>query len=176
VRTTDGRRHLVYEIELTNTSARTLRVDRIASRDADTKELLRSWVGGSQVSSVMQKPAVDDMGNPSVEATDTLEPAETGTAFLNVPLDRGVPTPAQLIHRIDVTLTPPPTGIEFDGHLRHVIPTPVVHERAIELGRPLVGGRYLDGNGCCDASPHTRALLAIDTTSYLSPGRAQSTT
>jgi hypothetical protein len=165
VRTTDGHRHLVYEIELTNVTARTVRVDRIVSRDRDTNRPLRSWVGTSSISTVMQKPAVVS-GNPSVEPTDTLGPAEAGTAFLDVPLDRDDDVPSRLVHRVDMTVTPPPTGVVFDGKFRGVLPTPVIDERPVELARPLIGGRYLDANGCCGASPHTRALQVIDTTAH----------
>lgn len=158
VRTTDGHRHLLYEIQLTNVSKEaSVRVDGIVSRDAHTKQVLRKWTGHA-VFKVMQQPGV-----PS---TNTLGPREAGTAFLNVPLHRSDPRPTRLIHRVDVTMTPPPTGVVFDGRLRRVLPTRVIEKPPVRLGSPLRGAGYLDQNGCCDASPHTRALQTIGTSSY----------
>ena len=158
VRTTDGHRHLLYEVQLTNTSKEaTVRIDRIVARDAHAKRVLRSWSGGA-VAGVVQQPGV-----PS---TRTLGLHESATAFLNVPLGRGDGTPKRLIHRFDVTMTPPPAGVVFDGHLRGVLRTRVIDKPAVRIGRPLIGAGYLDQNGCCDKSFHTRALQTIGTTSY----------
>jgi hypothetical protein len=37
----------------------------------------------------------------------------------------------------------------------------------VVIGPPLRGSGYVNGNGCCGASPHTRALLPIDGNRYL---------
>jgi peptidase M23-like protein len=163
VATTDGQRHLVYEIQLTNVSHNaTVRVDRIYTRDANTKAILANWSGPSAISSVMQQP-----GAPATP-TDTIGLHEYADVFLDVPLPPGTGTPTKLVHGFDVTITPPPTGFVFDGKLRHVLPTPVLNQPAAQVGSPLIGYRYLDVNGCCGESPHTRALQGVGASLYLS--------
>jgi Peptidase family M23 len=158
VRTTDGGRHMLYEIQLVNVSPRTVQINAITVRNSRTKRIVASW-SGDAVTGVVSQP-----GNP---ATNTLGPREAGTAFLNVTLRKRGGTPKRLYHQFAVTVDPPPTNVVFDAALTGA-PTPVIDAGPIQLGPPVRGAGYFDANGCCGVSPHTRALQGIETTSYLS--------
>jgi hypothetical protein len=109
--------------------ARTVQINRIAVRDAHTDRLLRSW-SGSQVAGLIAQ-----IGVPSL---DTLGPHEAATAYLGVLL-RGGATPRRLVHEFDVTLTPPPENVVFNGQLHGALTRVITNPPPVKLGPPLIG-------------------------------------
>jgi hypothetical protein len=142
---TNKRVHLVYEILVQNRSSATLRFRRIEVRDPVRGRRLASF-GGRAIRRIL---AV----GPLRPAT-SLAPGQRGVLFLNVALAPAKPAPARLEHRFVISL----------GNRRMAVSdarTRVDPRHAVVLGAPLRGGRLLDANGCCGASPHRRALLPI---------------
>jgi hypothetical protein len=149
---TDGRRHLVYEIEVVNTSPLDIRMDSIAVLDGVTGATIASYAGEEEISPIMSTPLAP--------ATAQLAAAQNGIVWLDVSFPKGTKLPARLTHRFVTTVSGenfPTREIAWVGAATRVDRTaPIV------ISPPLKGTRHFDGNGCCGASPHTRAMLTID--------------
>jgi hypothetical protein len=153
---TDKRRHLVYEIGLTNTAPITQVVDAVRVVDPVAHRVLASFdtpdeIKGIMTSSTTSGPGVDELG-----------PNGAGMLFLNVELPLDARVPHRLVHRIDSSL--PDAGVDFslDGAA-----TSVSSQRAMVIAPPLHGRGYVNANGCCGRSDHTRAVLAVNGQSWL---------
>jgi Peptidase family M23 len=156
VAATDGRRHLVYEVQLVNVSPLNVRVDRVAVRNGVTGATIKVFVG---------KSIAPIMSTPLRPATRTLPAAQDGVLWLDVSFPRGAQVPARLTHRIVTT-------VGGRGFPKRVIAwvgagTTVDRRAPVVISPPLRGVGYVDGNGCCGASAHTRALLTIDGSRFL---------
>lgn len=146
----DGRRHLVYELALTNVTGGSARLEKLAIIDADTGATV-SELGPAELAKRATPGA-----NRGHETRD-LAAYQFAVVFLHVALAAEAAVPARLVHRIeahfevtnrDMTLTVGETEVV-------AAPPPV-------LGPPLRGKGYLAGDGCCDSIRHVRALLPLD--------------
>lgn len=163
----DGQKHLVYEVSLTNfTDARTmltgLRVVDPASNstvlDLSTAELAARTkpVGGADTGGVAGTP-------PGY--SNVLRAGQNGTVFLHVtiPADRAVPT--TLTHQLDIVADALPPGA-YDK-TETLAPVTVGDGEVPVLGPPLAGSNFIAADACCDAVRHTHALLPVDGSAYL---------
>jgi len=153
VRPTDGRRHVVYEVLLRNTTDVSVEVQSLAVR-AQGRTLMT--FAGADLTAVM---------TTARSHTSTLASGEGATVWLDVVLRRGRRVPRALVHRLTVRATLPggeSRTFTFDGAR-----TPVNRRPALALAPPLHGGPYLNFNGCCGLSPHRTALAPVDGTPYL---------
>jgi len=148
---TDDRRHVVYEVVLSNTDQTRLDVQSLAVRTAGGRTL-RSY-DGARVAEVM---------TPSV----SLAPGQSGTLWIDLALRRGAPVPHALVHRLKVLLTAPNGETLTARYL--VARTRISHRRALSIAAPLHGGPYLNFNGCCGLSPHRTAIAPVDGVPHLS--------
>jgi hypothetical protein len=153
---TDGRRHLVYEVLVHNTTGARIDVHSLAVRSANGGTLLT--VAGPDVPGVMTRV--------SREPTSSLASGEGAQVWLDLPVARRRQLPRALVHRLSVVATLPSgesRTFSFDAAR-----TNVVQRRAPSLAPPLRGGPYLNMNGCCGLSPHRTALAQVDGRNYLS--------
>ena len=161
VRGTDERRHLVYEIALLNTSASAQRIDLVEVLAGGRGALVASYAGPDAVKAIM----TDDVNVFS--PIDVLPPSGGGMLWLDVPFGRGARIPSRLVHRL--TTAP----LADDGVTTGEAITMLGAQTAVrpgsprEIGPPLRGAGYAVSNGCCGASPHTRATLTTDGIRYL---------
>jgi len=147
---TDGRRHLVYEVRIVNTSPLRVRFDRVVVRGASSARVFKA-VAGRAIAGILSTPL-----RP---ATRMLGPAQAGVLWLDVALRRTTRVPRRLVHRLVTT-------VSGRGFRKRVIAwrgarTKVARGGPVVVSPPLRGSGYYDGNGCCGAGPHTRALLSI---------------
>jgi hypothetical protein len=153
---TDNRRHLVYEIALINPTPFVQRVDRVEVLDA-AHRALASYSGPTAVRSVLT------LAGDSHAGLDVLPASASAMVWLDVSFAANARVPSRLVHRIDSTLmTSPARHFTLNG-----ASTAVSSRAPVGIGSPLVGARYVDANGCCGESPHTRALLTLDGKRYL---------
>jgi hypothetical protein len=153
---TDGRRHLVYELLIQNTTGARIDVRSLAVRTRTGDPLLT--VAGAEIPGVMK----DVSGEPA----SSLIPGEGGRVWLDLRLRRHRPVPSALVHRLSVVATLPSgetRAFTFDAARTRVRRRP-----ALLLSPPLRGGPYLNFNGCCGLSPHRTALTQVDGGDYLS--------
>jgi hypothetical protein len=143
VATTDGHRHLLYELVLQNTSAADATVDLVEVVDDVTPSPLARYAG-DQLAAILLFVAGDGTG--------ALLPGGEAVAFIDLALAPARRLPRRLTTRIRTTTAAGPAVT--------TAATAVVAEAPIRIGPPLRGADLLDLGGCC-ASAHTRALLAF---------------
>ena len=152
VSATDGRRHLVYEVLVQNTTDATVEVQSLAVR-ANGRALLA--YAGSELAAVM---------TTAHGHTSTLGPSQGATIWLDVVMRRGRRGPRALVHRLAARVIAPSgesATYTFDGARTLVRQRP-----ARSLAPPLRGGPYLNFNGCCGLSLHRTALAPVDGTPH----------
>ncbi|HRY15568.1 MAG: M23 family metallopeptidase [Candidatus Competibacteraceae bacterium] len=148
----DGRWHLVYELELRNITAGSAILEQVDVRDAGQLISLEMFAGEKLVERLEiagQRPAAA-----------LLEAAQFGILYLHLSFPDRESVPRILEHWITAQLTAAPPGQERGismGGFSEVGSAPV----AI-LGPPLQGGSYIAADGCCSSTRHLRALLPLN--------------
>ena len=150
VPTTDGKRHLAYELQLINAMGSDVTLKSL-SVNAGGEELLTLTGAGltywTRALGAGQTP------------TATLGPGQAGIVWLDVVLDGSAPVPTDLSHRIVVDLAKPmppllPAAMTEDD----VAPVTVSTREPAVISPPLTGPRWLDANSCCDMTAHRMAM------------------
>lgn len=147
----DGRRHLVYELELANATPAATTLEKIEILEAGTAKTLLAL----DHDDIARRLSIG--GRRGAESAD-LGTGQFGVIFLHVPLDAAVPSPSALVHRISLRLAlPKPVSLTETVGRTDVssAPPPV-------LGPPLVGKGFVAADGCCDTIRHVRALLPLN--------------
>jgi hypothetical protein len=154
----DGRRHLVYEMTVGNSAARTTLLS-VEVRDANNGHLIARF-SPTTSPNMMSSQA-------SANPTRTLAPAEGGLLWFDISLPRNARVPRALVHTITIRVAAAGQA-PVTRRMAGMASTRVDLRPAIRVGSPLEAGTYDDGNGCCTRSAHDRALLTIDGRRYLS--------
>jgi murein DD-endopeptidase MepM/ murein hydrolase activator NlpD len=157
---TDGQRHLVYELHLTNASRTPATVLSVDVRDGGRETRRVGVVAGAELAPQM---TLVGTGAP----TARLEPGQTAILWLHLPFARKADVPKSLVHRLAVSATGPGGGEPRPSTI--TAGRAVVSGRApIVIGPPLEGGGWVAGNGCCDGLGHRRAGLPLNGRFYVS--------
>lgn len=146
----DGKRHIVYEVAVTNVTGGDARFERLAVIDADSGAKLAE-LGPDELASRVTPGA--SRGNETRELTAY----QFAVIFMHVALAEGAAVPARITH--EVTAHFAVIGAEMTltlGEATVVATAPVI------LGPPLRGNGYVAADGCCDSIRHVRALLSLD--------------
>lgn len=154
VPTTDGKRHLAYELQLTNALDGDVTLTSLSVK-AGTDELLT--LAGDKLAYWMRA-----LGAPQTPTT-TLGPGRAGVVWLDVVLDESAPVPTDLSHTIVANLaTPMPPLLPATVTENAVAPVTVSTRQPVAISPPLDGPRWLDGNSCCDMTAHRMAMNPLD--------------
>jgi len=151
----DGRTHLVYELWITNFSAREAVVERV---DVVADEKVVATLDGAAVAGRLQ-PAGRG------EASATMAPSTQALLFVHVALAADAPIPRQLAHRVSARVAAAAPGRQEMRESGGA--TPVAQRDVVVIGPPLRGERFISADSCCDASRHTRAALAVNGRVYV---------
>ena len=151
----DGKRHLVYELALTNITGGDVQFEKLAVIDADNGATLAA-LGPDELAARVTP------GASRGHETSELTAYQNAVVFLHVGLAEGAAVPARIVHEITAHFAV--TGGNFTVRIGE---TPVVSTAPVVLGPPLVGQGYVAADGCCDSIRHVRALLALDGTFHL---------
>lgn len=136
VTTSDGQRHLVYELILQNVSDVDQRVVALDVFAPGRRSPLASF-SGAELGSILV--TADPSGN--------VPPADAALIFVDLELAPGERPPRALRQTIHT-----------EAGERIVANVPVIRERPIVVSPPLRGESFLDLNGCCRGG-HGRAVL-----------------
>jgi hypothetical protein len=150
---TDDRRHLAYELRLTNITVADLTIERVRVLDPSRGGRMVDELSGDKLASriVVFGGATDKRFGPGV----------SGFLFMDVTYATGARLPERLEYRFDVS-TSKPTGLTNNFRAG---PTRVSGEEPAQIGSPLFGKRWLTGEGCCDTlTSHRAAIFPIDGT------------
>jgi hypothetical protein len=158
----NGRRELAYELQLINRSQSTVTV---RSLQALSGSKVVEKLGGAGLEAVMQP-----YGQPTHSVK--LAPGQGAYVLMDVSLARKAKVPAELTHRIVVSMQPKQAAVALNYELA---PTKVTRREAVVLAPPLRGSGWVVANGCCSAftahrgtvlpvngAPHVAERFAID--------------
>jgi hypothetical protein len=146
----DGRVHLVYELDMNNFSSAEITVEKVeVISDGATLQTLDTAAVAGRLQPGGQR-----------DSTGTLVRSTRALLFLNVALAPGAKVPVELSHRVSLRVSAAPPGhqeFEESGGKTTVDRRPVAL-----IGPPLRGSRYISADSCCDAVRHTRAALPVN--------------
>ena len=146
----DGKRHIVYELALTNITGGDVRFEKLEVVDPDRGATLAE-LGPDELAKRVTPGA--SRGNETRE----LAAYQFAVVFLHVALAEGAAVPARITHEITAHFAVIGTDMTLTlGEAVVVATAPVV------LGPPLGGKGYVAADGCCDSIRHIRALLSLD--------------
>ena len=160
----DGKYHLVYELQLTNATPLTWQIKSLEVLNAaDHGQVFKVYSGDAV------KP--DNQIIPGKIPSDSLEGGETSVFFITFSVDKPEDIPEALTHLLTITI---PGGIpdgflDFLGlphgttELAQIVGTGEVDStNTILMGPPLRGKNWIAGDGCCTADHHVRAVMPIN--------------
>jgi hypothetical protein len=148
----DGRTHLVYELETTNFSSGNTTIEHLQVLDADTGDVVAT-LDAEEVASRLQPAGLR-------EAVDTFAPSMTALVFLHLSFSEASEVPDRLVHRLSLRAAAAPP--DQQQITEEVGLTEVDRREVVVVGPPLRGSNYLAADSCCDATLHTRAALPIN--------------
>jgi hypothetical protein len=144
--TTDQRRHLLYELVITNSGTTAVTLTRVDSVSVGGGNRVTRLEGDSLAAAFLS-------ADPQAPAL-TVSPGSLGVVFLDSVWPRSGDLPRGFKDVI---------GVERAGQAQSLrAPTvAVIDEDRIRISAPLRGPDFLDLNGCCDGA-HRRALLDLN--------------
>ncbi|MCU1696723.1 MAG: metalloendopeptidase-like rane protein [Mycobacterium sp.] len=153
---TDGKVHLAYELQLTNALGQDVTVSSVAVKAGD-KTLLS--LAGDRLPYWMRT-----LGG--TEPTSKLGPGQSAVVWLDVvidgPTDSTPAVPQQLSHTIVTNPMKPMPPLLPATMTEDVAPVTVSTHEPPVISPPLDGPRWVDGNSCCDMTPHRMALNPLN--------------
>jgi hypothetical protein len=156
VPTTDGKVHLAYELQLTNAVGQDVTVSSVSVKAGD-KTLLS--LAGDQLAYWTRTLGGKD-------PTTKLGPAQSAIVWLDVVIDGAKDStpavPQELSHTVVVNLTKPAPPLLPATMTEEVAPVTVSTDEPPVIAPPLYGPGWLDGNSCCDMTPHRMAMNPLN--------------
>lgn len=152
VTATDGKTRLVYELVLTNTTSQDVTLTSLAAVSGG-RTLLN--LSGEGLASWMR---VISTATP----TTTIGPTQTALVWLDVTLDDAAGVPGDLSHTVSISLPQPQPPVIEPAMTETIAPTVVDNRKPVTIAPPLSGRNWVDGNGCCDMSPHRVAVSPLN--------------
>jgi hypothetical protein len=154
VAATDGKVHLAYELNLTNSLGQDISVESVTVNAGDRK--LLSLAGADLAAKTRILGALDS-------ATTKFGPAQSGIVWLDVVIDGAEgPTPAvpeELSHTVVVNLTDPMPPIMPATMAEDIASVTVSTHKPAVIAPPLDGPNWLSANSCCDLMTSHRMAL-----------------
>lgn len=152
----DGRRHLVYELELLNATRTPARLEALEVRDGTRPERLLASFTGPELLARLRT-----LGNSA--ATEAMIPFDQARLVLiNLSLPPGGPLPARLLHRLRVSGSTGPAPGKAGAVSYDAAPI-AIEPQLFVLGPPLSGKGWVAINGCCRPDVgHRSTGLPID--------------
>jgi len=147
----DGRTHLVYELELKNFSSGNLTIEQVEILSG-TGAVLQTF-DQKEIATRLQPAGRRD-------STAVMPPSTLALLFVHVTMPEGQPAPARLSHRVHVRAEAAPPGqqeiAETGGEIA------VDSQPVAAIGPPLRGANYISADSCCDSTRHVRAALPVN--------------
>jgi hypothetical protein len=161
VKGSDGKYHLVYELVLTNSSPGTAKVESIQTMDAKSGEVVDSLAHADVAARTLL------LGDISGQTAEEVGSGRVALVLLDATFEDLRDVPKALEHRVQTSFEIPP------GLLSNLFPavttdtgggTGVLNKKPVVISPPVKGKNWVAFNGCCVASPHRGAMVAIDQT------------
>jgi len=157
----DGRRHLDYEVLLTNASPRLASISGLTVRAGSRTGPVLQVLDANGVTANMWL-----LGNISLTRTNELPGSSVGQVVLDTVLPASTPAPSRLFLTLSATLGALPPGLPSqasvffpDSVTEQLPPVAVSTVPPIILNEPVAGGDWVAVNACCAINAHHGALL-----------------
>jgi hypothetical protein len=165
VKGTDGRFHVVYELQVLNAGPRAATLTSVESLADGPDGRVVGSITGPQVTA--RSLLVGDVTLPPVPVTE-IPGGRTALLMLEDVYDAPEGVPAAMVHRVRATYGPLPPGQatfaeNFPATSEQVTQQPVrVDGRPpVSVGPPLTGPDWVAVNACCELSPHRGAMVPL---------------
>jgi hypothetical protein len=146
----NGRRELAYELQLIN---RTQSVVTVRKLEALAGGRVAEKLSGKSLEAVMQP-----YGQPSHSIK--LKPGQGAYVLMDVSLARKAKVPAELTHRIVVSMQPKQAAVATNYELA---PIAVDNREAVVVAPPVSGPGWVVANGCCsEYTAHRGTVLPVN--------------
>ena len=150
----DGKTHIAYELQLTNTMSQEVTLASLTAMAADKALLTLSGDGLAN--------RLRALGHPAQPPTPSIGPSQSVLVWLDVAVDEGAGIPTNITHRISLMLPQPAPPLTEPTMTETVAPTTVDSSRPVTISPPLKGAGWLNGDGCCGMSAHRMAANPIN--------------
>lgn len=153
----DGRVHLVYELQLTNGFPVPATVTDVTVRDADSGATLETLTGdGLQASMSL----LTSGSTPTVE----IPPSSVAVVWIDAGFDDSGQLPSRVDHSLTVTVPP---GLPVPGTITYTGASAEVERgEPTVIAPPLTGSGWIAAGSCCDG-PHRRSVQPINNAFWL---------
>lgn len=148
----DGKVHLAYELLLSNMISQPVTIDSVTAK-ADDRQL-------QQLKDDALIPQMRVYG--ATEATRVIGPGQQALVFMNVIVDSLDDVPSEIEHELAIAPERAVEPVFGSPMIEDVAPVTPVEDTPIVIGPPLKGAGWLDGNSCCDVTPHRGAINPIN--------------
>ena len=150
---TDGKVHLAYELELTNTLQQEVTLTSLAAVAGDKTLLSLSGDGLAYWTRAL--------GGST--PTTKLGPSQTGLVWLDVALDKASGLPTDISHSIGLTVPQPQPPMVPATITETIAPTKVdTSRKPVTIAPPLNGPSWVAGGSCCGMSAHRMAVNPLN--------------
>ncbi len=149
---TDGKVHIAWELVLSNVISQDVTIKSIAAMGGDTAV---QTLEGDALRGVM-RPFGGELG------TTVLAGGQQALVWMDAVVDSYEDVPAAIDHAVDIVLSqpnPPLLPATLTERIARFAPD---ERKPIEVGPMLRGGGWLDGNSCCELTPHRAAVSPIN--------------
>ena len=154
---TDGRLHVVYEIQLTNAKPVPATLQEIRVLDADDPDRVIASVGGADLADVLR-----DLTGKVPAGSLEIEPFVSRLVLMHVSFASASDVPSSLVHRFLLTGAPLDGG-ETPGPLDYTAAPYELSGTPLVIGPPLAGDDWVAINGCCSADGiHRNTVLPVN--------------
>jgi len=165
-RANDGLVHLVYEIQIENFTTEIVDLKKLTvfGDSPDTSPLLTLQGDGIRQRTLLLQYHPFKMVPLDEAVVDQIGPAQTVVVYLDVTLDNFASVPDSLISKVDIDGPPIIAQVLGESALSVSTEVDVNRDKALVLGPPIRGGRWINLNGCCDFanSAHRRVIRSVD--------------
>lgn len=152
----DGRYHVMYELQLLNSVSKPARLHSVRVLDAANGRVVQTLVPKQLV----ETEALHNIDRSAVKNT-AIGANEARILFLSLSFESRAAVPARLTHRFEVTGIEPVTG-KSERFLYLAGPTKTSRLRPPVLRPPLRGTGWMASDGCCAPGGHVSAIYGLD--------------
>ncbi len=166
VKGTDGKMHVVYDLQLTNASRVPATIDKVEVVDAhDSGKVLATYAGKQLVDPKCDYGDCNRLRRlPSFPADSaTIPPQEGRSLLIDFTVASGADAPSAVLHHLSIKGAKGPGAKDATPVTEVVAPYDISNGTARVLGAPLRGSRWVALNGCCKPGfPHRTSLNAFN--------------
>ena len=158
---TDNRKHVVYELVLTNTNPTEATLQKVEAVDAaNPANVIATWQG-SDLANDLRLLSKAPAGSPEIPFN------QTRLLLLHLSFPGDAPIPSQIVHRVTLLGGVPGPPSETPTAFTYTVARFSIGTTLPIISPPLAGKGWVAVNGCCEIGPaHRSTVFPINGTLY----------